>query len=390
VSLTERERAALSLEAKTILDRAASQNRATTSEEDSRFDSIMGVLGEHGGIANAEELVRSALSDEGQKVAHAATGQGSNKRSDPLRDAIESGETNIYAEWPNRGDETRAISDFADSGALYTTDFVSQLAVYQRTKSPWLDIATVMTVENGRPLNVPQLTSDLSTGTPGEGTAISPSDPTIGSAALTTVGYKTITLLSTESIEDAEYDISAAVAESAGRSIGLAVGSAFTSAILGGSGVNSAGTAVPAGGLGTATPAFVGYEDLLDLKYGRQSPYRQPGVWVMANGMVKHARKFRDGVGQYLWQNNLAAGQPETFDGNQVWEDPYLTYGSATKAVVFGDASAALLVKATPIRVFISPHQYASTDQVLVRCTGRFGLVVKDPTAMAYLISANS
>ena len=61
----------------------------------------------------------------------------------------------------------------------------------------------------------------------------------------------------------------------------------------------------------------------------------------MSNGMIKKARKFTDKNGQYLWQPAIAQGQPDLFDGQAVFEDPYLAApASITKSVLYGDLSA--------------------------------------------------
>ena len=114
------------------------------------------------------------------------------------------------------------------------------------------------------------------------------------------------------------------------------------------------GIAVSGGTAGTAANAFIGYEDLIDLKFSAAAPYRMVGVWVMANSAIKIAKKFKDGQGQYLWQPAISLGMPDMFDGNPVYEDPYLaTVASASKSVLFGDP-AAVLIKQLPLRVATS------------------------------------
>ncbi|MBI2776025.1 MAG: phage major capsid protein [Chloroflexi bacterium] len=286
-------------------------------------------------------------------------------------------------------DASRSISNFANGTSLYVSDFAARVAAYARTISPYIGLGTVVNSDNGRPLVVPTLTGDVTVYTPGEGTAITPADPTLGSVTVTPAGFKALTYINREAFDDAEINLTDVLARSHARAIGLAFGSAFTTTVL--TGITNGGTAVPAGGAGTGTPTFIGYEDLIDLEYGRAAPYRESGVWVMSNGMIKKARKYRDSTGAYLWQPNLAAGQPQTFDGHAVYEDPYLAApASATKSVLFGDLAAALVLKATPIRVELSSDFLFDKDQIAIKSVQRISGAVQDAAGAAYMVSFNT
>lgn len=397
------------LAARAILDLAATETRGTSPEEDERFNALTDSAAAH--KARADKLI--AMDKDASEAAEAIrslvgttdTESGIDTPSDKptdrwLLDSIRSIQTAH-----ERGDhlpekvyehlidlQTRAIADFSDNGALYTTDFSTTVAVYQRTVSPWINLASVINADNGRPINLPNLTADPTTYTPGEGTAITEATPTIGSAALTTKAYKDLSYVSMEAEEDELIGLLPLIARVQGRSIGLAFGSDLTTAIL--AAANNGGTATGAGGgggtAGTAVSTFVGYEDLLDLKYGRAVPYRNIGVWIMANGMIKKARKYRDGQGDYLWQPAIAAGQPATFDGNAVYEDPYLAApASVTKSVLFGDASA-VVIKQMALRVATSTEFRFNVDQVAIKSVYRAGGALPDAAALAFLVSATT
>ena len=392
------------LEARSILDAAASDNRDITPEESERFDKLIASADAHKARADklassdrdAEQLgalVRAAVPQAPVSAAHGSDAQLiANIRS--IQDAHKRGgsQPGEIALEQTVNLEARAIADFSDSGSLYTTEFSTRVAVYQRTMSPWIDLAYVINSDNGRPLNIPSLTADPTTYTPGEGTAITEATPTLGSAALTTVAYKAVSYISAEAEEDELIGLLGIIAKSQGRSIGLAFGSALTTAIV--AAATNGGTASGKGGgggtTGTALNAFVGYEDLLDLKYSAPVPYRLAGHWVMANSMIKVARKFKDGLGNYIWQPAAALGQPDTLDGHPVHEDPYLTaLGSATKSVLFGDPSA-VVIKQMPLRVATSMEYRFLNDQVSLKTVYRAGGVLPDALALRYLVAANS
>ena len=99
---------------------------------------------------------------------------------------------------------SRAISNFANGAALSVNDFAARVAVYERTLSPWIRLATVIDADNGRPIVVPQMTADVTTYVPGEATAITENSGTLGEATATPIGFKAMTYISYEALEDAQ------------------------------------------------------------------------------------------------------------------------------------------------------------------------------------------
>lgn len=281
---------------------------------------------------------------------------------------------------------SRAIADFSDAGALYMNDFSTRVAIYQRNFSPILRVATVITADNGRPLVLPVLSADPSSVSPGEGTAITENSGTLGQATATPVAYKTLSYISAEAEEDELVGLMQLISAAQGRELGIKAGTAMTASLV--SAATNGGTATGLGGGSTAT--FLGYEDLLDLKYGRPIGIRQAGAWLASNGAIKKMRKYTDKNGQYLWQSAIASGQPDMFDGQPVYEDPGLaTPASATKSVLYGDLSA-WVIKQRALRVAVSTEYRFNTDQVAIRTVYRAGGALPDATAIAYIVSANT
>ena len=393
-------------EARSILDLAVEENRSTTPEEDQRFDALLASAEAH--KARADKLAQANAADAqlGETIRNLVrpdAGSGAPSDGNRLNGRLIDAMLEVHRAVANGDDpgeivlnlgidlEKRAIADFSDNGALYTTDFATQVAIYQRTASPWIDLASVINADNGRPLNLPKLTVDPAIVTPGEGTAITENSGTIGSAALTTTAYKGLSYISQEAEQDELIGVLPLFARQQGRQIGLSFGSAVTVAVL--AAASNGGTAGGTGGFGTAAGAFVGYEDLITLKYGRQAPYRTggQGAWVMSNGMIQKAKKWRDANGQYLLAPSLGAGAPGLIDGDPVYEDPFLaTPASATKSVLYGDIRSALVIKQMALRVAVSTDFKFDTDQIAVKSVYRAGAAIPDPAAIAYLVSANT
>jgi HK97 family phage major capsid protein len=281
---------------------------------------------------------------------------------------------------------SRAIADFSNAGALYMNDFSTRVAYYQRTASPLLSVASVITADNGRPLVLPVMSADPTSYSPGEGTAITESSGTLGQATATPISYKSLSYVSSEAEEDEMIGLMQLISKAQGRELGIKAGTAMTATLV--TAATNGGTANGLGGGSTAT--FLGYEDLLDLKYGRPTGIRQVGAWLAANGAIKKMRKYTDKNGQYLWQSAIAAGQPDLFDGQPVYEDPGLaTPASATKSVLYGDLSA-WVIKQRALRVAISTEYRFNTDEVAIRTVYRAGGALPDATAVAYIVSANT
>ena len=281
---------------------------------------------------------------------------------------------------------SRAIADFSDAGALYMNDFATRVAIYQRTTSPLLNVATVISADNGRPLVLPVLSADPSSYTPGEGTAITENSGTLGQATATPISYKALSYIASEAEEDEMIGLMQLLSRQQGRELGIKAGTAMTATLL--TAATNGGTAAGLGGGSTAN--FLGYEDALDLKYGRPTGIRQVGAWLMANGAIKRARKWTDKNGQYLWQPAIAAGQPDLFDGQPVYEDPGLADpASATKSILYGDLSA-WVVKQRGLRVAVSTEYRFNTDQIAIRTVYRAGGALPDATAIAYIVSKNT
>lgn len=271
----------------------------------------------------------------------------------------------------------------AIGAAIVPVDYVNRIAVYQRTLSPIIGLATVINSTSGENMNLPRLTTDVTAYAPGQGTAITASDPTITAETLIVTSYKALTLLSQELSEDDVTGLTDYIARSQARQIGLDSGSAFT---LGSNGYITDGTN---GGTASGTPFFT-LDDLIDLEYSAAAPYRLNGTWLMANTAISKSRKFKDSNGQYLWQPSNIVGQPDTLLGHAVYEDPYLAaVASATKSVAFGDFSA-YVIKQLPLRTATSTDYLFNTDQVAIKTVYRAGGALPDVAAIRFLVSNNT
>jgi len=380
-------RAKAEADARSILDAAAAEQRDLTPEEETRFDALVAESDKRKArIAKLSQM--DAAAAVGESVRHivetatsvAATSQSNDEQfADAIRSMFGVGGDKTVREFEFPAGrapfETRALVSSPD--VFFPNDFSTRVAVYARTMSPWLGLATIVNGPTGAPLILPRLTADVTAYTPGEGTAITAADATISTVTATPTSYKALSYVSEEAAQDETIQLMDLIARSQGRQIGLDFGSTITTNVL---------TNATNGGTAAGTP-FFDLDDLITLQYSAAAPYRMNGVWIMANGAISKTRKFKDSNGQYLWQPAVQLGQPDIFLGKPVYEDPNLaTPASVTKSVIFGDPSA-LVIKQLPLRVAIS-HDYAfNVDNVSIKTVYRGGDALPDAAALRYLVS---
>lgn len=382
-----------------ILKRAQDETRDTTPEEDeqleraladskkrkARIDQLEALDAERKSAGEVRQIVGGT--EQRTEARHDVDSQIVDSIRGMLAAMANGGETPLErnftidrpAKVPFNHDETRTIESMAGITGQQS-EFSRQVGVYARTLSPWIGISRVFNGTEGSPLILPRLTTDLTSYTPGQGTAITASSPVITAATATPSAYKALSYITQEAAQDDQIGLLDLIAKDCGRVIGLAFGSAVTTAVL--SGFTNGGTAA-------GTPFFL-LTDLMDLIYDRAVPYRQNGVFVMATGAVEKTRKFTDTNGQFLWQPSSQAGQPDRLLGYAVYEDPNLaTPASATKSVLFGDPSE-YVIKQLPLRVAVSTDYAFNTDLVAVKVVYRAGGAVRLADAMAYLVSKDT
>lgn len=141
----------------------------------------------------------------------------------------------------------------------------------------------------------------------------------------------------------------------------------------------------PGGAIKMKTLAFataISQDELLDLVYELASPYRNGAVWLMNSSTAGKIMKLKDGDGNFIWQRNLAAGQPSTLLGYPVEIDENMPNMVADAIpVAFGDFKRGYVINdRTGVRVLRDP--YTNKPYVHFYTTKRVGGGVRDPNAI--------
>lgn len=139
-----------------------------------------------------------------------------------------------------------------------------------------------------------------------------------------------------------------------------------------------------------AAVAAVTTDELVDFVYALPAPYRQNASWVMNSATAGKIMKLKDGDGNYVWQRNLAAGQPSTLMGYPVEIDenmPDLAAGALP--IAFGDFKRGYVINdRTGVRILRDP--YTNKPYVNFYATKRVGGGVRDPKAIRVIKMAAS
>jgi len=162
------------------------------------------------------------------------------------------------------------------------------------------------------------------------------------------ISFKRVSL---QQLEDNIYNLAEELGAAFGEALGLKEGTAFVS----GSGVTQPEgflTHADVGSTETAAASVIGANDIMNHPYRIARGYRRNAKWYMNDTTIAIIRLFRadaiapaDGLGPFLWQNSLIAGEPPTLAGYPVISCPDMPdIADDAYPVVFGDMRRAYTI----------------------------------------------
>lgn len=144
--------------------------------------------------------------------------------------------------------------------------------------------------------------------------------------------------------------------------------------------LNGAGTTEPLGvftasvnGISTArdfstgnTTTAISADNLIEVKYALKAQYRNGAQWIFHRDAIKMISKLKDGEGQYLWQQGLAAGQPDTILNLPVNESEYApsTFATGQYVGILGNFQFYWIAELFGMEIQRLSELFAATSQV--------------------------
>ena len=123
----------------------------------------------------------------------------------------------------------------------------------------------------------------------------------------------------------------------------------------------------------TGSSGEITLDSLISIYYALKEGYAPNGTWLMRRELVKEVRLKKSGVGDYLWQPGLVAGQPDSILGRPVLQCADMpAKGVDALSIAFGDWKRAYtIVDRIGIRVLRDP--FTSKPFVKFYTTKRVG-----------------
>lgn len=373
------------LEAKGASDPLLDEKLDKINAELDKFEGFSAKLEKQEKTAQALEELKAQF--DRMETAIGRTGAGEAK-SDPQR--VENWARAVFSAFTNpanvSADQRKSIDEVRDEYkalSLGTDTAGGYLAPVEMVREILKDVtetSPVRTLARVRNTSFKAISQPKRTGIPqgGWGTEGSSSTDGVGSTygliEIPTHVLRAYIDISNEMIEDSAYSMEEQIMEDGAEAFAYYEGLAF---------VNGDGVAQPEGfmqasGVGTTNSGAataVTADGLLSLKHAIKTAYTASANFVMNRTTLGSVRKLKDGSGQYLWIPGIAAGKPNTIDGDPYVELPDMpNEGAGLKPVAYGDFRKAYTwVDRIAMDMLRDPFTQAVTDQTRFHLRRRAG-----------------
>ena len=393
-------------EARSIIDRAESENRNLTGEETRQFEELGKRMSDL--KSQSDRITKFDSDSRSAEAAMREIGGGFNPNNGGGDELIQqfrsvaAGERKGF-DLPVTRQDTKVLSEhralskgtLGAGGATVPTSMVSRLYEHIIESATLIRAgATIFVTDSGETLDVPVTTAHSTAALVAESGTIASSDPTFAKRSLGAYKYGLMVYVPTELLQDTGVDLTGYLARQAGRAVGNALGAHL---------ISGTGSGQPTGILtsttlgvttATAVQGVPSADNLMDLMFSVNPSYRNSpeAAWLIKDSTLGAIRKIKDSQGRYLWEPSLVAGQPDMLLGHPVLVDPNMpATGLNAKSVVFGDLSAYWTRIVSGVRFERSDDFKFDTDVVSFRCLIRGdGMLVDQSGAVKHLVGAAS
>lgn len=250
-------------------------------------------------------------------------------------------------------------------GYLAPVEFVREMIKGVTEMSPVRDAVRVRTTMM-KSIQVPKRTGQFSAvwvaeqGTKSETTGLA-----YGLEEITAHEIYALVDISNQMLEDSAFDMDAELRMEAAEQFAVAEGAAVVSGAAPG---KPEGFMVNAsvGTTNSGDATEITGDGLLTLKHAIKTAYTRNALWAMNRTTLGSARKLKNGSGDYIWMPGLAAGKPNTIDGDPYVEMPDMpNEGAGLKPVAYGDFRRAYtMVDRIAMEMLRDPYTQATSGNV--------------------------
>jgi len=257
----------------------------------------------------------------------------------------------------------------SEGGYLCPDTFANELVKGLTARNIVRDLAHVFRTESGQH-KIPVVATRGTASWIEEEGPIPEDDDVFGQQYIGAHKVGTLIKVSEELLNDSAFDLEQYFVEEFARRIGNKEEAAF---------LTGDGAGKPTGllndaevGVTAASATTITADELIDLFYSLDAPYRTNAVWLVNDATMRIIRKLKDQTGQYLWQKALHEGEHETLLGKPIFHSPFAPLAEAgAKPVAFGDFSYYWIGDRQGITFRRLNERYADTGQVGFLATKR-------------------
>lgn len=243
--------------------------------------------------------------------------------------------------------------------------FIARLETAMLEASGMLQAAEIMNTPGGEPLPWP-ISDDTSNEGEilGENAEVAEQDVSFGQVIFYAHKISSkLVRVSSELIQDSALNIAGEV----GAMLGTRIGRTINRLCTVGTGASQPEGLVPGATVGVtaASQTVIAADEILDLVHSVDPSYRSGASFMLHDSVLATIRKLKDGDGQYLWSNGLAAGAPNLLAGYPVIINSHMesTLATGNKVMLFGQLSKYKIRLAGGPRLRRLVERYAERDQ---------------------------
>lgn len=390
-------------EAQSIIDKADTEKRALTTDEDTKVDTI---------FKDVETLNKNlkrqlVLEEESRGLAEKEFEQNGGKQTDKEKlekryetafdSYLRRGFSDLTAEEKSAIMERRAQSTTAaEGGYTIPRGFSGELEKAMKTYGPILEVGRTITTSTGNTIDWPNVDDTSNKGRRVAENAshkTGQTDITFGTKAIKVFTYTSgIFTVSNELLQDSDFPLGAEIIDLASERLGRILNEEMTT---GGGSTLPQGIVTGAANSGiTAAANAITFDNMIDLYHSVNSSYRNlPNTGFMFNDKTAAVlRKIKDGENRYIWQmGDVRAGIPDTILGKPYYiNDDMVDIGTSTKAVIFGGLKKYLIRRAQNFIVRRLDELYAESNATGFVVLCRYDGQLLQSAAVKYLANAAS